>query len=106
MPHTADAAAAAFESEWLDKMVNKLKAELEAQPEQAANSTRKRSSAATRAADACTLASLERTLEKLAQMEQSRALVRETKINKQGARDALERRLDKLAAAGQKKPTA
>ena len=31
MPHTADAAAAAFDSEWLDKMVNKLKAELEAQ---------------------------------------------------------------------------
>jgi hypothetical protein len=32
--------------------------------------------------------------------------VRETKISKQGAHDALERRLDKLAAAGDKEPPA
>jgi hypothetical protein len=95
---------AAFDSDWLDDMVNKLKAELEAQLEQAAMNTRKKSTSASRAADARTLASLERTLEKLAKMEQARALVRETKINKQGARDALECRLDKLAAAGPQKP--
>jgi len=54
------------------------------------------------APDARTLATLEKTLKRLAKMEQARALARETKIRKQGARDALERRLDKLADAGHK----
>ena len=89
------------DTEWLDEMVKKLKAELEAQLQRAIDNPSKRSSATARAADARTLASLERTLEKLAQMEQARALVRETKISQQGVHDALERRLDKLAAAGQ-----
>jgi hypothetical protein len=104
MPRAARAAAAAFDSDWLDDMVNKLKAELEAQLKQAAKNTRTKTTSASRAADAATLASLERTLEKLARMEQARALVRETKIGKLEARDALERRLDKLAAAGPKEP--
>jgi hypothetical protein len=94
------------DTEWLDEMVKKLKIELEAQLQRAADSPGKRCSATSRAADAATLASLERTLEKLAKMEQARALVRETKISKQGAHDALERRLDKLAAAGDKEPPA
>jgi len=93
------------DSEWLDEMVKKLKDELQAQLARAAKAAdTKRSSATARAADARTLASLERTLEKLALMEQARAVVRETKIRKQGLRDALECRLDKLAAAGDKTP--
>jgi hypothetical protein len=104
MAPATKAVAPAFDSDWLDDMVNKLKAELEAQLEQAAKNTRTKTTSASRAADAATLASLERTLEKLARMEQARALVRETKIGKLEARDALERRLDKLAAAGPKKP--
>lgn len=105
MPQAAKAEAA-VEPEWLDDMVKKLQAELEAQLKRAAASTTKKSTPAGRAADARTLAALERTLARLAQMEQARALVRETKIRKQGARDALERRLDKLAAgtAPKKRP--
>jgi len=99
MSREAEFAEAASDSDWLDKMVNKLKIELEAQLKRAATNPEDKGSAAERAADARTLAVLERTLEKLAAMEQARALVRETKISKEGARDALERRLDKLAAA-------
>ncbi len=91
-----------IDSDWLDEMVKKLKAELEAQLARVTSGTRMKSDAAALAADARTLATLERTLERLAKMEQARALVRETKIRKQGDRDALERRLDKLAAAGAK----
>lgn len=104
MARAARAAAAAFDSEWLDEMVKKLQAELKRQLRRVRKSDREASDPRSRASDAATLASLERTLERLAKMEQARALVRETKISKQGARDALERRLDKLAAAGQKKP--
>ena len=84
-------------------MVKKLKAELENQLKRVTEGKREKADARSLAADARTLATLERTLEKLAQLEQARALVRETKIRKQGVRDALERRLDKLAGAGQKK---
>lgn len=98
-----------MQTDWLDDMVKKLKDELEAQINRAAEALAakkstaapQKSSATGRASDARTLAALERTLEKLAQLEQARAVVRETKIKKQGARDALERRLDKLAAAGE-----
>ncbi len=102
MAQAAGISADAVDSEWLDEMVKKLKAELEAQLARVTTGTRKKSDATALAADARTLATLEKTLERLAKMEQARALVRETKIRKQGARDALERRLDKLAAAGQK----
>jgi hypothetical protein len=104
MAQAAQAAAAAFDSEWLDGMVKKLQAELKRQLKRVSKPGKEGSDARSRASDAATLASLERTLERLAKMEQARALVRETKISKQGARDALERRLDKLAAAGQKRP--
>jgi hypothetical protein len=96
--------AEAVDSDWLDEMVKKLQAALTRQLKRVEDAAETDANdARTRAADARTLAALERTLEKLAQMEQARALVRETKIRKQGSRDALERRLDKLAAAGQKK---
>jgi hypothetical protein len=98
MPGPAKAVPA-FDSEWLDDMVKKLQRELERQLERVAKSGAPDDTAAMRAADARTLATLERTLEKLAAMEQGRALVRETKVSKEGARDALECRLDKLAAA-------
>lgn len=106
MPHAADAALAASDSEWLDDMVNKLKAELEAQLDRVSRGTRLKNDAAGLAADARTLATLERTLERLAKMEQARALVRETKVRKDdaGARDALERRLDQLAAGAKPCP--
>ena len=94
-------------SEWLDDMVKNLKAELERQLKRVRDGVRGADDAAALAADARTLASLERTLERLSNLEQARALVRETKIRKQdeGARDALERRLDSLAAAAApKKP--
>jgi hypothetical protein len=104
MALAAQAVTAAFDSEWLDDMVTKLQTELERQLNRVLEASKEGNDARTRAADAATLASLERTLEKLARMEQARALVRETKISKQGARDALERRLDKLAAAAKKKP--
>jgi hypothetical protein len=105
MAATPGIGADAIDSEWLDKMVNKLKAELEAQLKRVASGERHKNDAAALAADARTLASLERTLERLAKLEQARALVRESKIRKQdkGARDALERRLDSLAAAAPEK---
>jgi hypothetical protein len=98
--------ADALVTEWLDDMVKKLKDELGRQLARAKETAEEANDARTRAADAVTLASLERTLERLARMEQARALVRETKIRREGARDALERRLDKLAAAGEKKKPA
>jgi hypothetical protein len=102
MPRPAKAVPA-FDSEWLDDMVKKLQAELERQLTRVQKAGEDANDARTRAADARTLAPLERTLGRLAQMEQARTLARETKIGKQNARDALERRLDKLAAAGKKK---
>ena len=103
MPGAAKAVPA-FDSEWLDDMVKKLQAELERQLARVRKPGKQANDARTRASDAQTLAALERTLERLAKMEQARTLVRETKIHKPNARDALERRLDKLAAAAQKKP--
>jgi hypothetical protein len=108
MDEAPDSGAEALVTEWLDDMVKKLKAELEETLGRVAKGTRFTSDAAALAADARTLATLERTLERLAKLEQSRAAVRESKIRKQdrGARDALERRLDKLAGAGlPKKPS-
>jgi len=103
MPRPATAVPA-FDSEWLDDMVKKLQAELERQLTRVQKAGEDENDARTRAADARTLAALERTLGRLAQTQQARALARETKIGKPNARDALERRLDKLAAAAQKKP--
>jgi hypothetical protein len=110
MPPAAGDAEAVADCEWLDDMVKKLKAELEAQLKRVCEGGRTKNGApakstpAARAADARTLAVLERTLERLARMEQARAAVRETKVSQEGARDALERRLDKLAAAAETKP--
>lgn len=96
------------DNEWLDDMVKKLMTVLEAQLNAVAD-TQPKADAATRAANARTLASLERTLERLSRLERERAQVREKKVAKaggpDGARQALERRLDKrLAALAKDKP--
>ncbi|MBV9550230.1 MAG: hypothetical protein JO256_11225 [Alphaproteobacteria bacterium] len=96
---------AAFDSAWLDKMVIKLQSMLAKQIKRAEEALKKEDNDPnSRAADARTLASLERMLERLAAMEQARALVRESKLGKENPRDALERRLDKLAAATEPQP--
>jgi hypothetical protein len=94
---------------WLDEMVKKLITVLEAQ----LNAVSKMQSDGTptsRAADARTLSSLERTLERLSRLERERAskdLSREKKIaGHDDARAALERRLDKRLTAADKKGAA
>jgi hypothetical protein len=101
MVRTVQPVAAPFDSDWLDQMVKKLQAELESQLNRVRDAKPEKDSAKARAEDARTLSALERTLERLAKLERERAMVRETKIQKhdEGARAALERRLDELAAA-------
>ena len=93
-----------FDSEWLDTMVKKLIAVLQAQLDGVAQAHADAKDARTRAADARTLSSLERTLERLSRLERERAAVQEKKIAKHDteARTALERRLDKRLAATKK----
>jgi hypothetical protein len=101
----AAAPDAGFDSEWLDTMVKRLITELEKQLAAISGAAAEQSTPQSRAADARTLAMLERTLEKLAKLERERAVVREKKIARHDTegRAALERRLDKrLAARGQK----
>ena len=99
---------AAPDADWLDTMVNRLSKELERQ--MTLVSTVKEgdvSTPQTRAADARTLASLERTLERLSRLERERAAVREKKApHDTDARAALERRLDQRLAALPKKGAA
>lgn len=95
---------------WLDDMVKRLFVELKRQLSQVekSKSIPGAKAASERAADARTLASLERTLERLAKLEQQRALMRETKVaaKHDEARLALERRLDQLLAAQRARPAA
>ena len=98
------ATAPDFDSEWLDTMVKKLITVLQAQLEGVAKAQADGKDARERAADARTLSSLERTLERLSRLERERAAVKEKKIAKHDtdARAALERRLDKRLAATKK----
>jgi flagellar biosynthesis regulator FlaF len=86
--------------DWMDDMVKRLFRELKRQLSQVENAkpAPETHQAGLRAANARTLAGLERTLERLARLEQQRALVRETKVtaNKDNARAALERRITLL----------
>jgi hypothetical protein len=94
-----------FDSEWLDTMVKKLITVLQDQLEGVAQAQADAKDAQARAAaDARTLSSLERTLERLSRLERERAAVKEKKIAKHDtdARAALERRLDKRLAATKK----
>lgn len=90
---------AAPDAEWLDTMVGRLIAELERQLA-AVEKSKGKGTAQGRAADARTLSSLERTLERLSRLEMQRA-AKEKKIAKHDpdARAALERRLDQRLAA-------
>lgn len=92
------------ENEWLDDMVKRLMTELERQLKAVAEARGEEGTAQTRAADARTLAALERTLERLSRLERERNAVREKKVAKHDAdaRTALERRLDKRLAAVRK----
>lgn len=86
--------------EWMDLMVKRLLRELDRQLHQIEKSG-VTSDANERAANARTLASLERALERLTRLEAERAARRETKVARSDdeARAALERRLDQLLAA-------
>ncbi len=100
------------DSGWVDLMVKNLKDELQRQLVRVRDAWEPKdgvpvvNDAKSRAVDARTLAVLGNALERLDRLEQRRAIVRETKVRKHDddARTALERRLDKLAAAGEPPP--
>lgn len=106
--HTDFLMNAAPDADWLDTMVSRLIKELEEQLKAVSSASKHASTPQSRAADARTLAALERTLERLSKLERERAAVRERKVAKHGAeaRAALERRLDQRLAAIRKKGAA
>lgn len=89
------------DEKWLDTMVKRLFTELSRQLEQIETSAVPDGAKgeAARAANARTLATLERTLERLNKLEGQRRETREQKIRERhtDARRKLERRLDRLA---------
>jgi hypothetical protein len=91
-----------IDSEWLNDMVKRLFKELNRQMCQLEGLKEGSSTAPERAANARTLGSLERTLERLARMEREREALRQKKVAKKNdeAREALIRRLDQLLASG------
>jgi len=92
-----------IDEDWMDDMVKRLFRELKRQLSQVENAkpVEGREDGNLRAANARTLANLERTLERLARLEQQRVLARETKVaaKDDDARAALERKLDQLLEA-------
>ena len=88
---------------WKDDIVNRLLLQLKRQLCQLENTkpTTEIDQANIRATNVKTLAAIERTLERLLQMEQQRALARETKVaaKNDGALVELERRINQLIAA-------
>ena len=99
-PAAADVTPEDIDSEWMNDMVKRLFRELKRQMCQLENLKEGTSTGPDRAANARTLSSLERTLERLARMERERELLREKKVAKKNddVRDALIRRLDQLLA--------
>jgi hypothetical protein len=88
-------------SEWMDIMVKRLFRELNRQLGQVESLKPEQARAADRVQNARVLASLERTLERLARLEKDREGRRERKgLKNDDARKALECRLDKLAGPG------
>jgi Skp family chaperone for outer membrane proteins len=88
---------------WWDRLVNRMTTELQKQLAQIESlKAEKPQSASDRAANARTLDSLQRTMERLMRAEQARAAVRERKVQSSDgeARNTLVRRLDKLFASG------
>jgi hypothetical protein len=94
-----------IDSEWLDAMVKRLFNELDRQMKQVEESRTGQTDATGRTANARTLASLQNTMEKLSRMEAERDARRKIKnVTKDAdARKELERKLDRIAAAGRTK---
>ena len=97
------------DEQWMDDMVKRLFHELRKQMSQLETALKKDDTAGDavrRATNARTLAGLERTLERLARLEQQRALSRETKVaaTNDDALGRLKRRLDQLLAASETLP--
>jgi hypothetical protein len=92
-----------IDENWLDMMVKRLFLELQRQLSQVENAkpAPETEQASLRAANARTLASLERTMERLAKLEQQRACMRETRMaaRNDSARAELERRIHCIIAA-------
>jgi len=101
-PEAAGVKPGDIDSEWLNDMVKRLFKELNRQMCQLEGLKEGSGTAADRAANARTLSSLERTLERLARMEREREALRQKKVARKNdeARDALIRRLDQLLASG------
>ena len=97
-----------IDEEWKDDIVNRLLRELKRQLSQLENTkpTTGIDQHNIRNANMSTLAAIERTLERMLRIEQQRELARETRMTlvNDGARAALERRLDQLLAATQALP--
>jgi hypothetical protein len=85
-------------SDWLDDMVKRLFNELDRQMKQVEESRTGQTDATGRAANARTLASLERTLERLSRTERERAVQRTSKaLTKDGNRRAeIERKISRI----------
>ena len=85
-------------SDWLDDMVKRLFNELDRQMKQVEDSRTASTDATGRAANARTLASLERTLERLSRTERERAAQRTSKaLTKDGNRRAeIERKISRI----------
>lgn len=91
-------APADIDEKWLETMVKRLFAEMTRQLENIETGSAETPSE--RAADARTLAALERTLERLVKLDQQRAPKREKKVRPEDARNALHRKIARLTAAG------
>jgi hypothetical protein len=93
----------AIDDPWKDEIVHRLFRALERQLSRLENAERKHGSgrANSCAANVRTLAAIERTLERLLQVEVQRAAIRETRatVDDDDALAELERRLDRLLAA-------
>ena len=85
-------------SDWLDDMVKRLFNELDRQMKQVEDSRTGQTDAQGRAANARTLASLERTLERISRTERERAAQRTSKAMKKDgtARAEIERKISRI----------
>ncbi len=89
-----------IDSDWLDAMVKRLFNELDRQMKQVEDSRTGQTDSGGRAANARTLASLERTLERLARTERERTAARNSKaLRKDGnVRAEIERKITRITA--------
>ena len=86
------------DSDWLDQMVKRLFNELDRQMKQVEESRTGSTDATGRAANARTLASLERTLERISRAERERAAMRNSKALKKDGniRAEIERKISRI----------